>query len=72
MYVEYTTKKKIVMLKLVIFLGVSFILILKSDTRGRSWLGHCAANRKAAGSFPDGLIGIFLPAALWPRGRIRL
>ena len=29
-------------------------------TRGaRSWLRHCATNRKVAGSIPDGVIGIF-------------
>jgi len=29
------------------------------DTRWRSWLRHCATNRKVAGSIPDGVIGIF-------------
>jgi hypothetical protein len=28
-------------------------------TRWRSWLRHCATNRKVAGSFPDGVIEIF-------------
>ena len=28
-------------------------------TRWRSWLRHCAASRKVAGSIPDGVIGIF-------------
>jgi len=28
-------------------------------TRWRSWLRHCATNRKVAGSIPDGVIGIF-------------
>ena len=28
--------------------------------RWRSWLRHCATSRKAAGSIPDGIIGIFL------------
>jgi hypothetical protein len=27
--------------------------------RWRSWLRHCATNRKVAGSIPDGVIGIF-------------
>jgi hypothetical protein len=26
---------------------------------GAQWLRHCAANRKVAGSMPDGVIGIF-------------
>jgi hypothetical protein len=30
------------------------------------WLRHCATNRKVAGSIPDGVIDIILPAALWP------
>ena len=29
-------------------------------TRWRSWLRHCATNRKVAGSIPDGVTGIFL------------
>jgi hypothetical protein len=28
-------------------------------TRWRSWLRHCAKNRKVVGSIPDGVIGIF-------------
>ena len=28
-------------------------------TRWRVWLRHCTTNRKAAGSIPDGVIGIF-------------
>jgi hypothetical protein len=28
------------------------------DTRGCSWLTHCATNQKFAGSIPDGVIGI--------------
>ena len=27
--------------------------------RGRSWLRHCAASQKVAGSIPDGVIGFF-------------
>jgi hypothetical protein len=30
----------------------------------RSWLTHCATSRKVAGSIPDGVIDINLPAAL--------
>ena len=41
-------------------------------TRWRSWLRHCATNRKVAGSIPYGVIkffiGIILPAALWHWG----
>jgi hypothetical protein len=28
-------------------------------TRWRSWLSHCATSRKAAGSIPDGVTGVF-------------
>ena len=31
---------------------------LDEGTRWRSWLSHCATNRKVAGSIPDGTIGI--------------
>ena len=31
----------------------------KRGTRWRSWLRHCATNRKVAGSIPDGVTGIF-------------
>ena len=31
----------------------------KRGTRLCSWLRHCATSRKEAGSFPDGVIGIF-------------
>ena len=34
---------------------VSFV----GDTLWRSWLSHCAANRKVAVSIPGGVIGIF-------------
>jgi hypothetical protein len=37
-------------------------------TRWRSWLRHCATNRKVAGSIPDGVTGIF--QWLNPSGRI--
>jgi hypothetical protein len=36
-------------------------------TRWRSWLRHCATNRKVAGSIPDGVTGIF--HRLNPSGR---
>ena len=34
------------------------LLKIIGDTRWRSWLRHCATNRKVAGSIPDGVIGI--------------
>jgi hypothetical protein len=34
-------------------------MIMGGGERWRSWLRHCAANRKIAGSIPDGIIGIF-------------
>jgi hypothetical protein len=37
------------------FIEFSFVLLIK---RGRSWLRHCATNRKVAGSIPGGVIGI--------------
>jgi hypothetical protein len=36
----------------------SFI-VSTGGTRWRSWLRHCATNRKVAGSIPDGVTGIF-------------
>ena len=40
------------------------------DTRWRSWLRHCAASWKVAGSIPDGVIGFF--SLTWPWGRLSL
>jgi hypothetical protein len=39
-----------------------FILLCVRETGGtwwRSWLRHCATNRKVVGSIPDGVIGSF-------------
>jgi len=33
-----------------------------------AWLRHCGTSRKVAGSIPDGVIYITLPAAFWPWG----
>ena len=54
------------------------IYILNCKNTGTAvaqWLRCCATNRKVAGSFPAGVIGIFhwhkiLPIALWPWGRL--
>ena len=35
------------------------VTIIYWGTLGRSWLRHCATNRKVAGSIPDGVIGLF-------------
>ena len=35
------------------------MLFNRGTARWRSWLRHCAKNRKVAGSIPDGVIGIF-------------
>jgi hypothetical protein len=34
------------------------VLFYRGGMRWRSWLRHCASNRKVAGSIPDGVIGI--------------
>jgi hypothetical protein len=36
-----------------------FLLLIRRVRRWRSWLRHCATNRKVAGSILDGVTGIF-------------
>jgi hypothetical protein len=38
----------------------------------RSWLRHCAKNRKIAGSIPECVTDTILLAALWASGRVSL
>jgi hypothetical protein len=41
---------------------LSFVNVPKTGTAGHKasgWLRNCAANRKMAGSIPDGITGIF-------------
>jgi hypothetical protein len=45
--------------------GIGERTLLHRGTRWRSWLRHCAKSRKVAGSIPDGVSNIILPAALW-------
>ena len=42
--------------------GITYARRQICGTRWRSWLRHCATNRKVAGSIPDGVIDIILPA----------
>jgi hypothetical protein len=45
--------------------GIGEHTLLHRGMRWRSWLRHCAKIRKVAGSIPDGVTDIILPAALW-------
>jgi hypothetical protein len=36
-----------------------WLLFMTVGTAEAQWLRYCATNRKVAGSFPDGVIGIF-------------
>jgi hypothetical protein len=54
------------MFKFEVLMGISkilvFIFLLSYVDKGHAvvrWLRHSATNRKAAGSIPDGVIGIF-------------
>ena len=38
---------------------LSFVIFIAGGTRWRSWLRRCTTSRKAAGSIPDGVTGIF-------------
>ena len=46
-------------------------IMLHWDTRWRSWL-HCATKQKVAGSIPDRVIDITLPAILCPSSRLSI
>ena len=43
----------------ILFGRIYFVWYMKGDTRWHSWLRHCPISRKAAGSIPDGVIGVF-------------
>ena len=50
------------MMMMIIIIIIKIIIIGKRNVGGtwwRSWLRHCATNRKVSGSIPDGVIGIF-------------
>ena len=51
----YTTFRETIAL----FAQEQYTLVMSSLKGWRSWLRHCAAIRKVAGSIPDGVIGIF-------------
>jgi hypothetical protein len=44
----------------IIFIIFMAVLYVAGDTRWSSGLGHCATNRKVAGSIPDNVTGFFL------------
>jgi hypothetical protein len=53
-------------LKTILFLKVKHSHMFQLwGTQWRIWLRHCATNRKAAGSIPDGVTDLILLAAAW-------
>ena len=54
--------------KFFFLLVINVMSLFARGTRWRSWLRHCATNRKVASSIPDGVTGIF--QCLNPSGRI--
>jgi hypothetical protein len=41
------------------FINFNILSLSLGNTRWRSWLRHCATNRKVADLIPDGVTGIF-------------